>query len=186
MAVPRNPAAFAQWKGGHKIEHLMKQARVTHPNERNLFNIAVGWFEDSKPYQRTESLGGIGSSDVSRTPGQVAQWMEFGAPNARIPARPFLGPALREYASFWGGRARWRKMNWKTGFRFTPEKEGFRMMQLIKQKIRDKKTPPNAPATILKKGYDRPLQETGRLQRSIKVKRVYGSLKNLKGGYLRL
>jgi len=38
--------------------------------------------------------GSTGTFSGSRTDGYYAAWQEFGAPNAGIPARPFIGPSV--------------------------------------------------------------------------------------------
>ena len=43
--------------------------------------------------------GSTGTFSGSRTDGYYAAWQEFGAPNAGIPARPFIGPSVAAVGS---------------------------------------------------------------------------------------
>ena len=169
-----NASKYAKMTGGKRIEELLARAHIEHPRRINTYNVAVGFFPDAAPYPQQ------GFSEPRKV-ANVAMWNEYGVPSKNIPERPFMRLALFRYYRTFGGRAKWKKWAeagaaWKHGFKFQPVKEGFKMQALIKDAIRGKKLPPNAPSTIRKKGYDRPLQWTGRLQRSVRVRKMYGAI----------
>lgn len=108
---------------------------------------------------------------------QVALWNEFGT--ERIPERSFLRSVLYGNESLINS---WRQKEIKEIMekKTTPEKAlssiGFRIRELVKNKIGSDVPPPNAPSTLARKKRlgvaPRTLIESGLLQRSIDFKVV--------------
>ena len=105
---------------------------------------------------------------------QVALWNEFGT--ATIPERPFWRPALKKV------RPKVRRMILERARKGIRPSYPYRhagndrllaqdvadaIVKEVRKYIRDLKQPPNALATIKKKGFDDPLVWTGKLERSI-------------------
>ena len=105
---------------------------------------------------------------------QVALWNEFGT--ATIPERPFWRPALKKV------RPKVRRMILERARKGIRPSYPYRhagndrllaqdvadaIIKEVRKYIRDLKQPPNALATIKKKGFDDPLVWTGKLERSI-------------------
>lgn len=96
---------------------------------------------------------------------QVAFWNEFGT--ARTPARPFFRDMIDKKSEKWGAvlAANLQASNYNVP----------RSLALLGELIKDQLTasirdwdqgPPNAPATIARKGFDKPLTDSSTLQRS--------------------
>lgn len=109
------------------------------------------------------------NGDHGQTIAEIAFWNEFGT--ARIPPRPFLRSTLKE-----------RKLKYKALFakilkailnqRLSSQQGigriGLRVSSDIQQKITTLTSPPNAYATIVRKGgKQNPLLDSGTLRRSI-------------------
>jgi hypothetical protein len=99
---------------------------------------------------------------------QVAFWNEYGT--RKIPARPFFRTMLAKQANTLPkSLAKYLK---ETGF------QGEKTLNIIGQKLQDElvvsirnwTTPPNAPYTINKKGFNKPLVDTAHMMRSVSFK----------------
>lgn len=108
--------------------------------------------------------------DGDITIAEVAAFNEFGT--RHIPARPFVSTAFDENLSKYERQLARdvRKATGQGGF-MTAEtvanRLGLRMQSDIQRKIVSLREPPNAPATIRKKGSSNPLIDTGRMRQSI-------------------
>lgn len=100
----------------------------------------------------------------------VAAIQEFGAPAVKIPARPFMQPTVRQKKDEWV----------KIVSKYLPQvvlgkKTAFDVLDLvgrvaaadIKTTISSIYSPPNAPATIKRKGSSKPLIDTGLMLASV-------------------
>lgn len=95
---------------------------------------------------------------------QVAFWNEFGTRTA--PARPAFRTTISRNSKVWGERL--SKAIVATNY------DGKKALAMLGQSMRDDleseiaqwSTPPNAPATIARKGFDKPLVHTGVMQRA--------------------
>lgn len=96
---------------------------------------------------------------------QVAFWNEYGT--ATIPPRPFFRNTIAEHKDEWPKQA--AEMLEANGgdVRQTLELMGKGVKGQIVETIQDFREPPNAAATVKKKGFDKPLIDTGTLWRSI-------------------
>lgn len=111
----------------------------------------------------------------------IAATNEFGTADGHIPERSFLRSTVDK------NRARYlRELTEVTKAALNGQdpsqglgRLGLRVVADVQMTIRNLMTPPNAPATIAKKGVDNPLIDTGRLRQSIEYEvRTRG----LKGG----
>ena len=99
-----------------------------------------------------------------------SNWSEthaHGAYTITIPPRPFFRNAIKAHGKEWGkNMGASLKEN-----RFDAAKALVSMGQLIKrqiqQSIRDTNSPPNAPSTIRRKGFNKPLIDTGTMWNSV-------------------
>ena len=96
---------------------------------------------------------------------QVAFWNEYGT--ATIPPRPFFRNTIAEHKDEWPKQA--AEMLEANGgdVRQALADMGEVVKGQIKMTIQDFREPPNAAATVKKKGFDKPLIDTGTLWRSI-------------------
>lgn len=96
---------------------------------------------------------------------QVAFWNEYGT--ATIPPRPFFRNTIAEHKDEWPKQA--AEMLEANGgdVRKTLELMGEGVKGQIVETIQAFREPPNAAATVKKKGSDKPLIDTGTLWRSI-------------------
>lgn len=121
----------------------------------------VGVFFDTDTYENGATVA------------QVAAWNEYGTED--IPSRPFMRQSFDE------NRKNLEQIL-EEGFgdlldgKILPSsvlnKAGKELKTKMKKKIVDFKTPPNAPSTIRKKGFDNPLIHTKKLLRSIEFKKA--------------
>mgnify|MGYP000107747074 CR=1 FL=1 len=100
----------------------------------------------------------------------VAAIQEFGAPAARIPARPFMQPTVREKKDYWTKVIEKQIPSVVLG-----KKTAFDVLDLvgivaaadIQTKISSIYSPPNAPATLARKNGTKPLVDTGLMLASV-------------------
>jgi len=95
----------------------------------------------------------------------VAAYNEFGT--SRIPARPFMRNTIAQHEGQWGERL--GKALVATGYDTSRclGLAGESIALQIQDSIQQMRTPPNAPATIAQKGFDKPLIDTGQMYRSV-------------------
>lgn len=96
---------------------------------------------------------------------QVAFWNEFGT--TRAPARPFFRGMIAAKSPDWG-RDMAKAIKAKG---YSVEQAlalmGERIKDQLQKSIVDFASPGNAPSTIRRKGFDKPLIDTGTMQRSV-------------------
>lgn len=106
-----------------------------------------------------------GSKDPTGMPNaQKAFWNEFGT--VRIPARPAFRTTIAQQSPTWG-----RKLGKAV---VAMNYDGQKALALLGQSMRDDlessiaqwSTPPNAPSTVHRKGFNKPLVDKGDMQRS--------------------
>ena len=146
-------AAKTHVVGGKKLSIALKAIEQKITNNGVL---RVGFLE-SEEYP-------AGANDDVLPVAQVAFWNEFGTRTA--PARPAFRAMIAQESKDWGAKIGKAiiAMNY----------DGEKALRLLGQDIRDDleneiatwDTPPNAPATIAKKGFDAPLKDTGQMQRA--------------------
>ena len=97
----------------------------------------------------------------------VAAIQEYGAPSKGIPPRPFMRPTVANHSGEWPDQLAKTMQH----FDYDAEKSLDAMGSLIggeiRQAIVDVTAPPLKPATIKRKGFDKPLIETGHMLGSV-------------------
>lgn len=142
-------------KGGNRLQAYLAgiASRLSHGGAVN-----VGFLEKSKyPINAETGAGGLSVA-------QVAFWNEFGTETA--PPRPFFRRMVAEKSKGWGvlmGAAAKA-----TGYRTqeTLNMVGGVIRDELRQSINTLKDPPLAESTIRRKGSDKPLVESGWMQKS--------------------
>lgn len=153
------PAAVAvktfEVTGGDKLEKALREI-ATRIGDGDV-SVKVG-FLSGATYPGTPEAPGLPVA-------QVAFWNEFGT--TKQPPRPFFRSALAKGSPTWGERfgAALKATNYNT-------KAALGIMgEVIKgevvQSIVDTNTPPLAASTIKRKGFAKPLIDTGVMQRSV-------------------
>jgi hypothetical protein len=95
---------------------------------------------------------------------------EYGSDSDKIPARPFMHSSYNKIREKVEPIAAWgvKKINiGKIDKKTILGLMGAAAVGVVKQTITDFSTPPNAPYTIRKKGFNNPLIETGLLRQTI-------------------
>ena len=113
---------------------------------------------------RTE--GGVEDADVSML--DVAMWNELGTANT--PSRPFLRQSVDDNASKISAFCRAQLQRIAQGSADAQDvlnKIGVMQKGLVQEKIGNGSFEANAPATVKKKGSDKPLIDTGRMRQSV-------------------
>jgi hypothetical protein len=97
----------------------------------------------------------------------IAAIQEFGAPSRNIPPRPFFRQAIAAHSEEWPKAI---TDNLKaTGYdaEVTLGRVGAGIKGQIQQSITDLREPALAPATVRRKGFDKPLVDTGHMLASV-------------------
>lgn len=119
---------------------------------------------DAKAVTVSVGIRGAENSDLA----EYAAANEFGTDT--IPERSFLRTTVDEnearYAEVISRGVR-KVVDGRSTFRVEFGKIGERVVRDVQRKIRAIKDPPNAPATVARKGVNNPLIDTGRMRQSI-------------------
>lgn len=91
----------------------------------------------------------------------------FGAPRAGIPPRPFFSNMIAAKQSEWPAAVAGLLRSNDYDAAKTLDQAGFAIEGQLRQSIRDTNAPPLARSTIARKGFDKPLVETGHLLNSV-------------------
>ncbi len=102
----------------------------------------------------------------------VAAVQEFGAPARNIPPRPFFRLMIAEKAESWPDAVAALLETNDYDATQTLMQTGEGIKGQLQQSIKDTNSPPLAPATIAKKGFSKPLIDTGVMINSIDYKVV--------------
>jgi hypothetical protein len=114
---------------------------------------------------------GAGMYEDGLTIATIAAVNNFGSADGRIPARPFLAPAIDKGAPQYQRLAELmipKVLSSEMTMLMLLEQMGQLAEGHIKQEITDIDSPPNAAATIARKGSDNPLIDTGAFRQSIR------------------
>lgn len=139
-------------RGGDRLEAAL--AAIGHRLGRGG-TLTVGFY-DSATYPR----GGINVPTV-------AAIQEFGAPAAGIPPRPFFRNMVAKHQSEWPGQVAEQLKLTDNDTELTLRRVGEVIAGELRQSIVDTNEPPLAPATVARKGFAKPLVDTGQLLNSI-------------------
>ena len=135
-----------------KIERKSRQYK-THLLKEGV--VRVGFFPDSR-------------YDGNLSVAQVARYNEFGL---GVPARPFMRPSVMERKQDLVNllhRTYRQALRDNTDTLTALESFGEFVKGLIQERIVQTTTPPNAPSTIKRKGFNAPLRDTGIMLHSVR------------------
>lgn len=96
---------------------------------------------------------------------EVATFQEYGTRS--IPPRPFMRNTIKEHGGEWAGNAAQLLRENNLDLSIVAPLMGELIKGQIQQSIVEFTDPPNAPSTIRKKGFNKPLIDTGHMLRSV-------------------
>ena len=155
--VPGVAVRTVEIRGGDKYEAAL--ARIVAKVE-NGSTVKVG-FLDTASYP-----GGVGKQSLKVA--QVAFWNEFGT--RRTPARPFFRSTIQRQGADWGIKLAKAMRYYELDSRKALSALGLHIKDQITEAIATWSSPPNSPRTVAKKGFNKPLIDTGVMQRSVDYK----------------
>lgn len=142
---------MAKISGGAKLERALRDLATKIANPATL---KVGFLE------------GASYPDGTSVP-LVAAIQEYGAPKVGIPPRPFFRNMIAAKSGEWpaaiAGLLKANNMDAVKTLNLTGEA----IAGQLKQSVIDTNEPPLAPATVARKGFDKPLIDTGVMINSI-------------------
>lgn len=100
----------------------------------------------------------------------VAAIQEFGSPANNIPPRPFFRSMIQEKSPEWPGAVAGLLKDNDFDAEKTLRQAGEAIKGQLAQSIIDTNSPPLAAATVARKGFDKPLVDTGHMLHSIGVR----------------
>ena len=131
------------FKGGEKLQaHIRGMAQKLSAGK----TLRVGFLETAK-YPNGTNVA------------QVAFWNEYGTQD--IPPRPFFRTLIAEKSSSWGRNLGVALTETNNDTTKALLKVGAHINDQLTNSIRNFSSPGNAPSTIAKKGFDKPLLDTG-------------------------
>lgn len=98
--------------------------------------------------------------------GMIAAIHNYGAPRAGIPPRPFFTDMIKQHQSEWPKAIADLLRNGASA-RNALEVAGAAIAGQLRQSIIDTNYPPLAPATVARKGFDKPLIDTSHMINSV-------------------
>ena len=122
-------------------------------------------------YQRLDIHFGVEHAIHTRSglsTGEILAINEFGSPSKNIPSRPFMRTSteeMKKVIKYFVRAMRKRKKPWVGSIE--ANEIGRLGRTIIQDTIINWDTPPNAPSTVKRKGFDNPLLETELLQKSV-------------------
>lgn len=149
-------------KGGNKLAAALREiaARLGSGDA----GVKVGFLEGAT-YPATHSPNSA-TPDIAGLPvAQVAFWNEFGT--VRAPPRPFFRSAIAQHQGEWGGQLAHALRSTGMDARRALTIMGEVIKDEIVTSIVNTNAPPLAESTVRRKGFDKPLIDTGVMQRSV-------------------
>lgn len=142
---------MAKLKGGDKVYREIERiaGKIARGADLKVGFLAGATYSDGKPVA------------------MIASIQEFGAPRAGIPARPFFRNMIAAKKGEWPRAIAdlIKDNDYDVGKAFNIA--GYAIAGQLRQSIIDTNTPPNAPSTIAKKGFNAPLRDSGHMLNSI-------------------
>lgn len=99
--------------------------------------------------------------------GMIAAIQDFGAPRVNIPPRPFFRNMIADKKDEWPVAIAGLLKSSDYDVKYALEQTGQAISGQLRQSIVDTNTPPLKPQTIARKGFDKPLVDTGHMLNSI-------------------
>ena len=142
---------MATTKGGDKfeptLEYMVRMA--TNASAVNVGFLAEAKYPDGKPVA------------------MIAAIQNFGAPRAGIPPRPFFSDMIKKRSPEWPKAIGDLLVANRYDALRTLQMTGEAVTGQLRKQIQDTNAPPLKPATIRRKGFDKPLIDTGHMWNSV-------------------
>lgn len=142
---------MASVRGGAKLEAALKAIgeRISDASVVRVGFLENATYPDGKPVA------------------MIAAIQEFGAPSVGIPPRPFFRHMIAEKSSEWPAAIAGllRANNYDAAQ--TLGQTGEAVKGQLQQSIVDTNSPPLSPSTVARKGFDKPLVDTGHMLNSV-------------------
>lgn len=140
--------------GGSLLEaHLRGMAeRIKRGN-----TVSVGFMEDALYPDGTQVA-------------YIAAIQNFGAPEVNIPARPFFTNMAKEASPYWGKQLAEVLKATRFDGKLALSRMGEGISGQLRDFMRDTNEPELSPVTIARKGFSKPLVDTGHMQSSVQYK----------------
>jgi hypothetical protein len=142
---------MAKISGGERLE--AKLAELTRKVEKTG-TLRVGFLE------------GATDPDGTSVPMKAAI-LDFGAPSRNIPPRPFFRNMVAEKSDSWGDAMEQNLVQTNFDVDMTLNRMGEGIKGQLQQSIKETNSPPLAASTIARKGFDKPLIDTGNMFNSV-------------------
>jgi len=163
--------------GGEKLEAKLAEMakKVSHPATLRVGFLEGATYPATKPTGKKSLAKAKKRAKTGPSPGSpggklvamIAAIQEFGAPSVGIPPRPYFRRMIRAKSPTWGkGVARQLK---ETNYDATKTlgRTGEVIKGQLQQSIRDLVSPPLSPVTVARKGFAKPLIDTGHMLSSV-------------------
>jgi hypothetical protein len=148
-------AKVLEVKGGDKLASALREIAAKLGSDTAA--VKVGFLEGAT-YPGGDENAGLPVA-------QVAFWNEFGT--IKAPPRPFFRNAIAQHSPQWGPALGSALKQGSYGARKALTLMGTLIKDQVVQSIVDTNSPPLAPSTVARKGFDKPLIDTGVMQRSV-------------------
>lgn len=138
-------------KGGYKLESTLAgmAKALARANTVSVGFLEGATYPDGKPVA------------------MIAAIHEFGAPRAGIPARPYFRRMIRKKSGSWGKGIATQLKATNYDAERTLELTGQAIAGQLRESITELQSPALKPATIARKGFEKPLIETGHMLGSV-------------------
>jgi hypothetical protein len=142
---------MATLRGGEKLHQKIHEllSMVRDPPKLRVGFLENATYRDGKPVA------------------MIAAIQDFGAPRAGIPPRPFFRNMIAAKQSEWPQAIAMLLKQHKMDARKALDVAGAAIAGQLRQSIVDTNHPPLSPATVRRKGFDKPLVDTGHMLNSI-------------------
>jgi hypothetical protein len=138
-------------RGGDKLEAALAQLaqKVSNPATLRVGFLQKATYPDGKPVA------------------MIAAINEYGAPSRGQPPRPFFRNMIAAKSREWPKAIAGLLKSNQYDAELTLKQTGAAIAGQLRQSIRDLVEPPLAPSTIRRKGFDKPLIDTGHMLSSV-------------------
>jgi hypothetical protein len=113
---------------------------------------------------RAKLAASAASNGTPLSVAQVAFWQNFGT--IRTPARPFFSNMIKQQSPTWGPKLAEAMKRTNLDTQRSLGLLGTNIKDELVRSIVETNSPPNAPSTVARKGFDDPLIDTGTMQRA--------------------
>jgi hypothetical protein len=142
---------MARIRGGERVSEVLRRIadRVSQPMQLRVGFLENATYPDGKPVA------------------MIAAIQEFGAPRAGIPPRPFFRNMIADKEHEWPAAVAGLLLDSDYDLARALDMAGFAIEGQLRQSIQQTNSPPLADSTVARKGFTKPLIETGHMLNSI-------------------